>query len=66
MTTPTASTQVATSTLTPSRETVALHDHQPRQHGDHIFIGNSANDGQPDYYDDNADYCNTSIGNYNN
>ena len=43
-------------TTTPSRATVALHDDQPRQHGDYIFIGNSAIDGQPDYYG----------GNYNN
>ena len=53
-------------TTTPSRETVALHDHQPRQHGDYTFIGNSAIDGQTNYHDDNADCSDTSSGNYNN
>ena len=47
-------------------ETVALHDHQPRQHGDYTFIGNSAIDGQTDYHDDNASCSDTSSGNYNN
>ena len=46
-----------------------MHNDQPRQHGDYIFIGNSAIDGQPDYYDGsdgNADCSDASSDNYNN